>query len=287
MKRILSIISLCAMFVTVHAQDTLYLDAEGLILKNKTLAQEYAVITNDESSKLDRVAFYSMNNELKQISEYLKFEKKPKNRIMHGKTEYKYAGTSQDSMICYYNRGLHKGGCNYFYPDGKLKMECSYSEGLMNGVLMQYYPDGALQRKELYKKGICTNSNYYSDKGELLGPDPLYITPQINIGYEAFIREVGSTMIPPIEAMKREGSWKMYVEIVIDANGKLETVRSIQTDNQLLIPSIPIQVEKVAKRFSYMPATMDKQPVKGSIICPLTFHSLKSDPSPITNKNFK
>lgn len=275
------------MVLTVHAQDTLYLDAEGLIVKDKVFAQEYAVLASSNKQKYDSITFYSINNELRRICSYNCFGTKPEDRILHGQSFYKFAGSLQDSLVCYYNKNLRTGGGTFYYPDGNLKVECIFREGVLDGILHEYYPNGNFKRKDIYKKGVCIGSNFFSPEGELLGTSPFYIGPQTDVDYQTLMHQLGEMIEMPHNIWKQAGNWKIYIEALFDENGKLGTVYCLQTNNDALIkPSIKY-VTQLLQDYEFTPATMDNQSVASSMIFPLGFRVEAVNNKPNNNTNSK
>ena len=271
MNRIFTILFLCAMFTSGYAQKIVYLDNHHYPVKDRSTAKEYAVITDDKKAKCEQVAFFSMDNQLKETCSYLKFNKNPKDRVRHGRACYKYAGSEQDSMVCYYNKNVRTGGCMFFYPDGKTKVECVFHEGSLNGALNEFYPNGTIKRKDMYKAGVATHSQLFSEEGEFMGISPFYVGPQTDFDYNTLIKLLGYNIQMPESLMKKEGDWKIIIEVTFDENGKIEDICSLRTNNIDLIDPIIKQVEEVFRQYEFTPATMDHQPVRGSFIFPLTF----------------
>lgn len=271
MNRIFTILCLCVMVSSAHAQKTIYLDDHRCPVKTQSAAKEYAVVTADKENKCDQVAFFSMDGKLKETCSYLKFTNDPKKRVRHGNAYYKYADSQQDSVVCCYNKNLRTGGCKFFYPDGKIKVECVFHGGSLNGALIEYYPNGTIKRKEMYKAGVATHSKLFSEEGEFMGVSPFYIGPQTDFDYNTLMHFIGTNIKLPETLWKQEGEWKIIIEVLFDEQGKIEDIRSLQTNNIDLIEPVIQQVSEVFQQYEFTPATMDHQSVRGNFIFPLKF----------------
>lgn len=271
MKTILSTLLVCLGCLPIIAQRTVYLDKDARITENQTEAVGYAVVTNMTETKQDSVAFYSKGGKVQRISFYAPFADLPQERVLHGKTIYKFRDSEQDSLLCFYRRNLRQGAATYFYPDGKQKVRCTYKEGLLNGLLYEYFSNGLIRRKDIYEKGVATGSNLYSEDGELLGNSPYYVAPAPEMGLQWLMDTLSSEVKIPNDIWTKEGRWVVYLEALFDEKGTLQDVECVQTNYKPLIQPVVKQVSKVMQDLVYEPATMDKQPVAGSIVFPLSY----------------
>lgn len=126
MKRLLSLSFLLTCCIHFYAQETVYLTSQSETTEEKDNAYEKAVITTNEKGKGYTVDFFSMEGILLRTSQYSKFGKTPDKQILHGKTNYKFANSEKDSLVCYYKDNLRIGAAIFYYPNGKKHVECIY-----------------------------------------------------------------------------------------------------------------------------------------------------------------
>lgn len=272
MNRLLFLFFCCVCSMSLHAQETVYLNADSEVTKDKEIIIEHAVIHKNENGKGYIIDFFDMNGTLLRTSQYSKFGKTPDKQILHGKTNYKFFGSEQDSLVCYYRNNLRTGGATFYYADGKKHVECSYKQGMLDGLLLQYYPNDSIKRKDIYKKGVATATTIYSEEGEMLGNSPFYVPPTApSTDLATIVREFAQATELPMSIWKKEGTWEAFVEMTFDAEGKMEKVQVIQTNHLGLIKPAIQAAKKVFQDKTFIPATMDNQPVRGSIILPLRY----------------
>lgn len=270
MNRLLFLFLCCVCSMSLHAQETVYLNSDSEITKSKEAIIEHAVIHKNENGKGYIIDFFDMNGTLLRTSQYAKFGKTPDKQILHGKTNYKFFGSEQDSLVCYYRNNLRTGGATFYYADGKKHVECSYKQGMLDGLLLQYYPNDSIKRKDIYKKGVATATTIYSEEGEMLGNSPFYVPPTpLSTDMETIIKELAQTIEVPV--WKEAGVWEVHVEITFDTEGKMEKVRVLESNHPRLIKPAIQAATKVFQDKTFIPATMDNQPVRGSIILPLRY----------------
>lgn len=272
MNRLLFLFLCCVCSMNLHAQETVYLNSNSEVTKEKDKATEYAIIHKDENGKGYTVDFFDMNGTLLRNSQYSKFGEKPDKQLLHGKTIYKFSGSNLDSLVCYYRNNLRTGGATFYYANGKRHVECTYKQGLLDGVLLQYYPNDSIKRKDIYKKGVAIGTNIYSEQGELLGNSPFYVAPApLDTDLNTIYKEVAQTIDLPISVMKSPGKWEAHVGITFNAKGEMINVRVLQSNHQGLVKASIQAVNKVFRDKKFAPATMDKQPVHSCIILPLVY----------------
>ena len=55
----------------------------------------------------------------------------------------------------------YKGLCNWYYPNGNLKIQSEYNdEGLLNGIKQEFSLDGSLRKKTIYENGKVKDKKY-------------------------------------------------------------------------------------------------------------------------------
>ena len=269
MKRQLFFILFALACSHLDAQEMIYLNVQSEIVKTKDEAHQFAIINKDKDKNYI-VDFFSMDSTLLRTSQYSLFGKTPDKQILFGKTQYKFAHSQQDSLVCFYRDNLRTGAATFYYPDGKRQVECSYKQGLLNSLLVQYYPNDSIKRKDVYEKGVATASTIYSEDGEYLGTSPFYIAPTpIDSDIHTLIRELAQQIKLPI--WKKAGVWEAFVEIAFDHKGKMTNVCVPYTNNVDLIAPAIEAATKVFGSKKFEPAIMDNDNVNGNIILPLRY----------------
>ena len=284
MKTLLSFVLLCMGFSYATAQRTVYLDKDARVTDDKSVAVEYAVIKQLPDTHLNEISFYTMSDKLLRISQYSSFADVPEERVLQGRTVYKFRDSEVDSMNCFYRNNLRQGGANYYHADGKVKVKCTYKEGLLNGLLLEYFPDGVIRRKDLYEKGVAIGSNLYNEEGENIGNSPYYYAPAPEMGLQGLMDTLSYEVKMPNDIWTKAGDWVIYLEAHFDDTGKFLGVECVQTNYKPLVTPAVKKVTRIMESLSFQPAMMDKQPVSGSIVFPLKYKVELVKPSEQTNK---
>ena len=261
-------------FIFTHAQNIIYLNDKSEFTKNHQEAIEFALI--EEEGELKSVKFFTMDSILTRVSQYKQFEKTPEKQILHGKTSYKFHQSEQDSLVCTYNKNMRLGAATFYYSDGKTHVNCAYKQGNLEGLLIQYYPNGNIKRRDIYTKGIATATTIYSEEGELLGNSPFYVSPTSHMGIQTILQLLSKEVKFPFHLLKKEGLWEIYIEVTFNKEGKYKGVRVLQTTHKGLIEPTIKAANNIFQTNEFLPATMDNQPVSGSLIFPLTYRIEKT-----------
>lgn len=270
MKELSTLLILAFSYIGLYAQDIVYLNQESEFIKEKNKASQFAVITKDKDSDTYLVDIFTMDSTLIRSSQYKQFGKTPDKQILYGKTTYKFNGTNQDSLVCYYRNNFRTGGAIFYYPNGKKHIDCSYKDGLLNGLLYQYYPNDSIKRKDIYEKGTAKATTFYSEEGKRSNNNPFYIAPAPSgIGMLSIIQELVYEI--QLSAMGKISEHKMYLEVTFDSKGKMIKVQVIQSDNPKSIKPFTKAAHKVFQDKIFTPAIMDNQATQGSIILPISY----------------
>lgn len=270
MKRLFIFSAFTLFFIHLQAQETVYLNNASEIIKDKNNASEFAVITKEKDNKSYTIDFFSMDSTLVRTSQYVKFGKKPDKQILYGKSSYKFNGSQQDSLVCYYRDNLRAGAATFYYPDGKKHIECSYKDNQLHGLLLQYYPNDSIKRKDIYEKGTAKATTFYSEERKLSNNNPFYIAPApSDTDMLSIIQELAHEI--QLSAKGKISEHKMHIEVTFDSKGKMKKVQVIQSDNPKSIEPFTQAAHKVFQDKIFTPAIMDNQVTQGSIILPINY----------------
>lgn len=162
-----------------------------------------------------------------------------------------------------------------FTEDGKIKQE-GYTTCLLplhlEGELRKYYDNGRLKRVEYYQNNqMYRNENWHED-GETYVTDFFYDIdkmPEYPGGENILITHIRNSLIYPIEAIKNGIQGRVFVEFIINENGKIcdaKVVRGVS-------PSLDREALRVIKSFTgtWSPGLLGDKKVKVGMTVPVNF----------------
>lgn len=264
MRHIIPVFLMALTACSAHAQqDTLYLDAqENVVKQNKAVS----CLVLDESKK-DRLtaSFYTLDKKLLRTCEYKSFSKKASQRILHGATHYKFAGSMQDSLQVFYTNNVRNGSAVFYYPDGAIMAQGTYKNGMLNGLLQQFYEDGKTKRKEIYKEDVSQGGIYLSPDSTTLEFTPFYQKAAYPAGYEELCRLLGRNMMPDrklVRYMAESNRFHLTADIglVISPDGKAVGLSVLRSDDPKFNESSFEKILPVLSDKKFIPATLDGRP---------------------------
>lgn len=173
--------------IYVYGQDTTYFDSKW----EKTNADNasYSRIERKTNKGIERIDYYTSNNQIQMEGEYLSLNPEIKNgkfRWYHANGKLKHIGKYSDNREIgthkwYFDSGMLEAIENYsfgkldgeykeFNKNGKPSTETFFSNGLQSGFTRYYREDGSLHSEGLFKEGDKDGVwKYYDENRNLLG----------------------------------------------------------------------------------------------------------------------
>lgn len=254
--------------VSAMAQQTIYLDKDARFTENAATASERAVVTSLPNAKLDSVAFYSIDGNLKRISHYTTFTEEPEKRVLHGMTTYKFNGTEQDSLVCNYQNNKRVGKYTSYYPNGQINLVRELGANGRTKRLKQYHPDGSLKRVE--EPG--QEKLYYDEHGTQILPYIPFEQPATLKTPKRVVEIMLAKEIKyPAEAQKEDVSGRVIIQFLINKEGKAVKVWVRRGLHKAIDQETLRAVSKLVKDIDFNPACEDGQPVEGVFTYPILF----------------
>lgn len=128
----------------------------------------------------------------------------------------------------YSNLVLHvaQGLDEEYYPQSKQrKVVCHFQNGKLNGELLSYHTGGQLKRREQYKDYISQGGQCYNEIGEPIAFVPYMVLPEFRGGLSALMQFIGNNLKYPKEALRAEMQSRVFVNFIIDKQGKVKEAR--------------------------------------------------------------
>lgn len=192
MKQFLVYTIILCSFYSVQSQDTVYLDNNRTICE-KSAAVRYQIITRDkEDTSLVREAIFDMYN--MPISE----------------TYYQP-----------YHKRTRVGTRKSWYFNGNLKLVAEYADNEYHGTVQTYWMTGEPKRTETYEYGERKTSVIYDEDGNEMDYFPLIQFPEFPGGEKQLFQFLIKNTKYPKKAKKKDISGIVYIQFVVDKDGKL------------------------------------------------------------------
>ena len=205
MKSLLLSFVFSVVMLVLHAQDTSYF-AKGNIQVPKNQADFYKVKTYNPELNRVIIAYYSLE----------------------GNMFYEYAVL--DSI-----HEKRDGFYKEYYKDGQLKYSKKYKNNLLNGRLTGYYENGVIRRIDFYRNDTLIEGQCFTRTGK----DTTHFEQYIPAGYATgnladFGRYLQETLQYPEKARKQGIEGRVFVNFIIEVNGKITNVKPVKSINKHL-----------------------------------------------------
>lgn len=265
MKRILlSAFIACFSLLAEAQQDTIFLNAQGEIVRKKDKAKECVLIRKGEKG-IKWVDFYTLDGKLTASSQYKKFGKTPGYQVLHGAAHYRFSNSEQDSLLVFYKDNRRNGGATFYYPNGKVMAQCQYKDGALDGLSRQFYEDGKLKRTEIYQNNRSIGGKLFAPDSTELAFSPFYEPAQVVTADErTLLTAIGKYMNLPTELFKEmstnDQSWlSANIGIVVNATGKAIDLVILDTQHPKLNKNCFLDVTEHLSNIRFIPGKIDGQ----------------------------
>lgn len=229
-KLVLFLFLTCSL--SAQSQDTIYLGEFGSgIVKNKSQATKYRIVTPDPSEKdvYEERTFY-MNDTLSMYRSVYKYYKKKKQvRIQKS-----------------------------YYKSGKIHLLIPYHQGKNHGDFISYWESGKLKRKDLFKNGKFVEGTCWDEEGVEVPFYRFEINPVFPGGLEAMHQYVIDNFdVSQVPVGSTYSS--VQVSFYIDTDGSVIDAKMKKTAD----PMTNYQAIKLVMDMpKWSPAMQDGNPVK-------------------------
>lgn len=223
---------------TIHAQDTIYLNA------NKE------VVPKDSSFQFIKIQNISEKG----------FNEKTFNLAGILISDHNYTDTTFKTR-----HGLSKN----WNEDGKLYSSISYDNGRFNGFVKTFWPNGKPKRIDFFRNNIFQDGTCYDSLGNKVEHYDYQTMPQFSGGDAGLIKYIAENTKYPKEALDLYITGTVYIKFVVNKSGKISNVAPINKIDPIL--------EKEALKVVYSmpdwkPGTQDAIPVDVWFIIPIKFN---------------
>jgi TonB family protein len=157
---------------------------------------------------------------------------------------------------------------NWFYKDFEIQhqWEGKVKNGLRNSI-WKAYRNGTLELEEQYNNGNFEFGKRF-DGADLIEYESLEEAAEPENGLISFYKFVGKTMRYPAEARRKGIEGKVFIEFVVNHDGSLSNINSIQAPHAVLADEA-IRVVRMAPKWK--PGKQRGKVVRQKMVVPLIF----------------
>ncbi len=246
-------------------KDTIFVVADSYISGQRA----FVGLTHEPDSALEKFnytkegAYYTYNDSNKVIKYELYSQGKKQGDQYSFKDDGSLSTWSyyKDDQIyhhsLYYDSGAIEDSISYDYSGEKIRMQ-----------RLCYHPNGQPERIELLEDDELIESTCYNAKGEEKAYVPYEEMPEFPGGVEALQNYLAKTLRYPIEAQEQGVQGMVYVQFVIDTNGRVDDVKILRGVH----PDLDKESLRVVKKMpDWKPGTRKGNLVRVSYTAPLAF----------------
>jgi periplasmic protein TonB len=121
-----------------------------------------------------------------------------------------------------------------YYESGQLLTEGEFVQGKRQGPLRTYYPSGKLRRQEQYADGKQTAAQCFGPDGQPVPYAPYLVYPEFPGGIMGLMQTVATRTRYPDKARRNDITGKVFIDFVVDRQGRLQNARVSQSAHPLL-----------------------------------------------------
>ena len=187
--------------VTIHAQDTLYFDADGDEVKTMELCDHYTLIKPDPTNKNGR---FEKNYSKSGVKKSECYKLKEPDKYFLGKFYW-----------------IRNGDYTEWYPNGKLCEKVYFCKGKYEGNLLLYWENGKRKRFDLYKEDKLVEGMCFDSLGNKIDYFPYKVMPVFPGGDVALMRFLSNNIKYPYSAQQNGVQGKVVVKFVVDSVGNV------------------------------------------------------------------
>ncbi len=260
---------------TLTAQtDTIYYVAKFEKAKNPALATFYTVISKRHNAETHTEHYLSGKKR-----SYCMYKKLPRingnELVVVGFTAKEKGGsTSNDTgkpMTTDSVMVMH-GSFMEWFESGDLKAKGGYFAGKLQGELITFHENQRYKRKDDYRLDTLVSGHCFDSLGNEIAHFDYYSPPEYIEGEKALYKFLGQNVKYPASAREKYEQGTVYVDFVVDQNGKLRNINADSKANKKMVSELKEEsVRTVSALPPWKPATIDGEKVAQHYTLPIQF----------------
>lgn len=273
-RLIILILSMLAVTIITHAQDTLYFDVQNKRVASLDSASSFRTYTIDSSHKGNLIEnAYAISGKLRSsCSIFLQFKLNANKNLIEAYTSGKI--TWHDPRMEKQIARLKDGTYKEWYENGQLRKEIDYKEGKMNGHYISYWENGQIKREEYVGSNKPTEGKCFDQLGNLLKYTPIEQMPEFPGGKEKLFEFMRENLKYPIIMMENKVQGKVIVQFVVGKDGSLSDIKILRS----LHPSGDKEAERIISIMpKWKPGIQEDEPVLVKYTLPISFKLTSKD----------
>jgi TonB family protein len=260
---------------TLTAQtDTIYYAAKFEKTKNPSLATFYTVISKRHN--IETHTEYYLSGKKRSYCMYKKLPHVIKNELVVVGFTAKEKGASYSNdkgspMLVDSIMAKH-GSFIEWFETGDLKASGTYFAGKLQGELITFHENQKYKRKDDYHLDTLVSGHCFDSLGNEIAHFHYYTPPEYIEGEKALYKFLGQNVKYPASAREKYEQGTVYVDFVVDQNGKLRNVNANSKANKKIVSELIVEsVRTVSALPSWKPAMIDGEKVAQYYTLPIIF----------------
>lgn len=245
-----------------HKRDTIYMNEDWEVTKNRDSAKYYRIIKEDKN--LYFVTDYFLKSDSVQMTGAFKDYAQ---KIKEGEFVY-YSEQGLVTIRSNHKNGKFHGLYSRYYPTGELY----YMENFDNDRIQDfnvYYKNGALRRKETYLNGKLKFKACYLENGKKTKYFPFDV-PAVAKGGQAGIKKyIVKNLYYPDEAVNEGIEGKVLIHFLVSKTGDITNVIVKKSSGHAMLDEEAVRVIHEMPKWS--PAHLDGEIVESDFSIPISF----------------
>lgn len=159
-----------------------------------------------------------------------------------------------------------------WFESGDLKAKGAYFAGKLQGDLITFHENQKYKRQDVYQLDTLVSGHCFDSLGTEIAHFDYYTPPEYKEGEKALYKFLGQNVKYPASAREKYEQGTVYVDFVVDQNGKLRNINADSKANKKMVSELKEEsVRTVSALPTWKPAMIDGEKVAQHYTLPITF----------------
>lgn len=245
MKVVIAIfVLMCSVVMGLHAQDTVYLDADL-----KKVDKDAGFVYYRVSRKMEGDEGVTVRNTYFSSGQERKYEQ--------------YRTTSGSG-----NAAIQFGEEKKWYRSGQLQWSANYEDNKLNGQVTSYWENGQMRRSDVYANGELMSGKTWDENGLEVAHYPFVTSASFPGGPGAYTKYMNNNLQYPVTAQKQGIEGRVLLQFVVETDGTISEIKVLKSAHSLLESEALRLIKKMP---NWIPATSENEDVRSYFQMPIVF----------------
>lgn len=245
MKELIAIfVSMCSFVMGLHAQDTVYLDADL-----KKVDKDAGPVYYRVSQKMKGDEGVTVRNTYFSSGQQRKYE------------QYRTTSGPDNAVIQF-------GEEKKWYRSGQLQWSANYEDNKLHGQVTSYWENGQMRRRDVYANGELVSGKTWDENGLQVAHYPFATSASFPGGPAAYVKYMNNNLQYPETAQKQGIEGRVLLQFVVEADGTISEIKVLRSAHKLLESEALRLIKKMP---DWIPATSERENVRSHFQMPIVF----------------